>query len=91
MSADVAGRSFTYRRWVTTATQILLPDGKAREYVAIQNEGQDLFVKLGVGATLGDYTFRVPTNGILEVHDWAGPVTGIRATGAAFAQCTETL
>ncbi len=91
MRPDVAGKSYTYRRWVGASSTYLMGDGKARSYIAIQNEGNDLFVKLGAGASLGDYTYRVPSNGILEVTEWAGPVTGIRSNGAAFAMCTETV
>lgn len=91
MFTDAASKSFTYRKWVGTTLVYLLPEGKARSSCVIQNEGVDLFIKLGRDVSLGDYTYRIPTNGVLEIEKWAGPVTGIRSGQAGFAMCTETV
>lgn len=91
MFTDAKNKSYTYRKWVANSIVYLLPEGKAREFVVIQNEGTDLFVKLGRDVSLGDYTYRLPPNGILEINSWSGPITGIRSGTPGFAMCTETV
>jgi hypothetical protein len=60
----------------------------ARKRVIIHNETGTLHIKLGSGASITDYTYRLVANTILELDLYYGDVTARKASGTSDVQVT---
>lgn len=61
----------------------------AKTKVIVHNETGTLFVKLGSAASSTSYSYRLTANTLLEITDYTGIVTAIKATGNTPVLVTE--
>lgn len=87
----VAGAAHTHRVMVGTSPVSILFSGFTRHQLIVQNGTGTLYVKLGNTVALTDYTYRLASQAVLELPDWAGNITAIRASGSDWVMCTETI
>jgi len=59
---------------------ILLGFNTSRSFIVLQNSGSPLYVKLGTGAALDNYSFRLSPNAYASIDKWGGVVSVVRAT-----------
>lgn len=86
---NLANRSYSYRRLVSTVSQVIVPSGQDRDWLMVHNESGYLYLKLGPAAAMDDYTYRLNGNAVLELTTWVGPVSAVRASGSGWVMCTE--
>jgi hypothetical protein len=61
----------------------------ARIKLVVATEAGITYVKLGSAATTTDYSYYLPARSVLEIGDYTGIVTAIRASGSDNVQVTE--
>lgn len=83
------GAATVTRVAVSTTAADLAVANASRIKLIIHNETGTLFVKFGSAASSADYTYRMTANTTLEVAQYTGVVSAIKATGSSFAQVTE--
>jgi hypothetical protein len=74
---------------VSTTVATLLTSNAARTLAVIWNETGTLFVKAGSGATSSSYTWRLTANTELDITDYTGIVTAVKATGTSTCLVTD--
>lgn len=74
---------------VGTNATVLLAFNTGRAFVVLQNTGSNLYVKLGTGATLANYSFKLSPNAIVSIDHWGGAVTAVRNSTASDVIVTE--
>ncbi len=62
---------------VSSTPIMLLPARLGRLKVILFNEKETLYVKAGAGASISDYTWRVPAATSLEITAYVGALTGV--------------
>ncbi len=62
----------------------------ARNVCIIQNTGSTLYVKLGTGASLTNYSFRMSPTAYASIDKWQGAVSAVRESTTDIAIVTET-
>jgi hypothetical protein len=73
----------------TSSAVTLAAANAARVKLIVTTDAGTTFVKLGTGASLSSYTYRLPLNTTLEIEQYTGPVTAIRSSGTGFVLVTE--
>lgn len=88
----VATRSICHNRIVSAAAAVTLCDGIVnRDSLIISNDMGTLFVKLGLGASPSNYTYRLNSYAVLEIGAyWKSHVSAIKASGTGIVRVTET-
>jgi hypothetical protein len=74
---------------VSPTVATLAASNASRLKLIVHNESGTLFVKLGTGATSASYSYRLVANTNLEITQYTGEVTAIKATGTSNALVTE--
>jgi hypothetical protein len=74
---------------VSTTVATLSASNVSKKKVVVFNEAGTLYVKLGSAATSSSYSYRLTANSTLEIEDYAGIVTAIKASGSTNALVTE--
>jgi hypothetical protein len=67
----------------------LLAANASRIKAIIHNESGTLYVKFGSGATFASYTYRLVANTVLEISQYTGSITAIKASGTSAVLTTE--
>lgn len=74
----------------TSASTVTLASANpSRVKLIITTDAGVTYVKLGTGASLSSYTYRLPLNTTLEITQYTGDVTAIRSSGSGFVLVTE--
>lgn len=73
---------------VTTSVTVLLGTNLLRKGLVIQTV-DPIFVRLDGSASTSLYSYEVPKKGVLEIENYCGPVTAIKASGSTAVLVTE--
>jgi hypothetical protein len=74
---------------VGTSSLTLAALNSARVKLIVHNEAGTLFVKLGTSASNSSYTYRLTASATLEIGQYAGIVTAVKASGTSAVLVTE--
>lgn len=74
----------------STATTLLNADQNRKAFV-IFNESGTLYVKLGTSPSSSSFTYKVSADGTLEVANYIGIVTAIKASGSTIVHVTSII
>ena len=72
----------------TTAVPVL-GINEQRSFIILQNNGSAVYIKLGLGASLTDYSFSLSSSGKASLDKWGGFISAVRENTTDILIITE--